>query len=150
MKRTFEYTWMKIAKNEIGVKEIIGEQHNSRIIEYHSTTLLKASNDEVPWCSSFVNWCMNQAGCKITKSASARSWTKYGIKTPLTYGSIVIISRGNDPRFGHVGFVTRFTSDRVWLLGGNQSNEVNIRSFKTDRIVDVVLPKDHESHKIPL
>ncbi len=50
-------SWMKIALAELGVHEnsLPGHQ-NQRIIQYHAATSLKAQTDEVPWCSSFVNW----------------------------------------------------------------------------------------------
>eukprot|EP01156_Anaeramoeba_ignava_P011257 Anaeramoba_ignava/a482504_22.p5 GENE.a482504_22~~a482504_22.p5 ORF type:complete len:143 (+),score=5.17 a482504_22:255-683(+) len=75
--------WFKIALEEMwaGVTEIRGRKHNPRIIEYHKSTTLRASNDETAWCSSFVNWCIEQAGLKGTDSAAARSWLKWGKKT---------------------------------------------------------------------
>lgn len=47
----------EIAKSQIGVKEKDGNEHNPQIIEYHIASVLKATTDETPWCSSFVNWC---------------------------------------------------------------------------------------------
>ena len=52
--------WLEIALKEVGVSEIKGGE-NKRILEYHASTTLKAKEDEIPWCSSFVNWCMVQA-----------------------------------------------------------------------------------------
>jgi uncharacterized protein (TIGR02594 family) len=140
MKRTHEYKWMVIAKNETGTNEITGAKHNPRIIEYHATTTLKATTDEVPWCASFVNWVMKQAGLKITGSASARSWCKYGEEVEPQYGCIVVTSRGDNPQAGHVGFLVRVSADRVWLLGGNQSNTVKISSFPRSRVLNYRMP----------
>jgi len=70
MKR--EPEWLVIARGEIGQKEIKGGKHNPRILEYHATTTRKATTDEVSWCSSFVNWCMTQAGYEGTNSAWAK------------------------------------------------------------------------------
>jgi hypothetical protein len=66
--------WMAVAMREIGQKEIRGPEHNPRIIEYHAATTLKASTDETPWCSSFVNWCLRQVSIAGTNSAAAVSW----------------------------------------------------------------------------
>lgn len=140
MKRTYEYKWMTIAKNESGTNEVLGKEHNPRIIAYHATTTLKATTDEVPWCSSFVNWCMKEAGLSYTKLASARSWCKYGEEVDLQYGCIVITSRGSNPQAGHVGFLVRATADRIWLLGGNQSNIVKISSFPRSRVLNARMP----------
>ena len=50
------------ARGELGVQEDTGPGSNPRVIEYlHSTTLEggAASTDETPWCSAFVNWCVD-------------------------------------------------------------------------------------------
>jgi len=67
--------WMDIAVAELGVHEDSHPgQHNSRILEYHQTTTLKATTDETPWCSSFVNWVMIQSGRqgKLMQSVARR------------------------------------------------------------------------------
>ncbi|MGR2462212.1 hypothetical protein ACUX4R_25305, partial [Salmonella enterica] len=47
--------WMTVARGELGVKEYSGKfNNNPRILEYHKTTSLGASEDEVSWCASFV------------------------------------------------------------------------------------------------
>lgn len=46
--------WLRRAIKEIGVKEDPTSNSNSRIIEYHAETSLKATDDVVPWCASFA------------------------------------------------------------------------------------------------
>ena len=73
--------WLEIAEREQGVAEVPGAGDNPRVVDYlMSTTLgsLENQNDETPWCSAFVNWCMEQAGIKGTNSAWARSWLDWG------------------------------------------------------------------------
>jgi len=98
--------WMEIAKKEIGQKEIAGKDNNARIVQYHSTTTLKATKDETPWCSSFVNWVMTQSGYKGTNSASAFSWKSWGkrVSEPCS-GAIAVFDHGKGA--GHVGFVSK-------------------------------------------
>ncbi len=63
--------WMDIATAELGVHEdSLPGQHNARIVEYHQTTTLKATDDETPWCSSFVNWVMKQSGRSGTNAGN--------------------------------------------------------------------------------
>jgi uncharacterized protein (TIGR02594 family) len=129
--------WMDIAEKEIGQAEVRGGE-NPRIIEYHATTTLKAKEDEVPWCSAFVNWCLLQAGIKGTNSAAAKSWLTWGeeIEVP-EYGCICVIRKVikvADPATGsssgyHVAFWLRDDGKRVWLLGGNQGDTVKEMSF---------------------
>lgn len=123
--------WFEIALNEIGTKEIQGKDHNERIIEYHSTTTLKAQEDEISWCSSFVNWCLKQCGVDHTKSAAARSWEKWGEKIDEPkIGDIVVFRRVDSSWAGHVGFFVAQDKERILVLGGNQSNDVCFQWYK--------------------
>ncbi|MBC9208268.1 TIGR02594 family protein [Roseomonas aerophila] len=129
--------WMAIAENELGVAEIPGRQHNPRIVEYHMTTSLQAGDDETPWCASFVNWVMRQAGYSGTNSAAAKSWKGWGSASGGRYGAITVLRRqrsGHDASTGsssgfHVGFMTKQTAGHIQLLGGNQGNMVKLSNF---------------------
>jgi uncharacterized protein (TIGR02594 family) len=134
--------WISVAEAEVGTQEIAGRRHNPRIIEYHSTTG-RFSDDETAWCASFVNWVLRQAGKTGTGSAMAMSFASYGTRLERpAYGSIAVISYGGGR--GHVGFVVGRQGDRVLLLGGNQSNGVNVRAFGTSQIVAYVVPPGYE------
>jgi uncharacterized protein (TIGR02594 family) len=133
-----KFTWLTIAEDEIGEKEVPGLNHNPRIIEYHRETTLSATTDEVPWCSSFVNWVMKRAGYTPTRSAAARSWATYGKDTPPVQGCIVVLTRNGG---GHVGFYVKSSANYVWVLGGNQSNAVNISAYPKSRVIAYRVPK---------
>lgn len=131
--------WYDIAQAEMGVKEILGaSKNNHRIIEYHATTSLGAKTDEVPWCSSFVNWVMKQAGIEGTNNALAKSWETWGnaVTTPIK-GDVVVIKRKNenqDAQTGsstgyHVGFYVTSNKLVITILGGNQGNSVKKSNF---------------------
>lgn len=138
--------WLAVALDEVGTKEIAGDEHNPRIVEYHKTTTLAASSDEVPWCSSFVNWVMKQVGIKGTRSAAARSWLTWGrpLSEPV-YGCIVVMRRGKAPAAGHVGFYLEpVGTDYIRVLGGNQSNQVNAATFRRSTVLAYRWPIGHE------
>src|SRR4051812_47905079 len=97
--------WLVLASQELGVSEVVGLDHNKRILEYHSVTSLHAETDEVPWCSSFVNWCMKNSMIRGTYSAAARSWLSWGYECEPIHGCITILERGKDGTSGHVGFL---------------------------------------------
>lgn len=134
--------WMKVAEAEIGVSEYsTKDMHNSRIVEYHQTTSGKFTDDETPWCSSFVNWVMKQSGYAGTGNALARSWLNWGseLSEPV-YGAVTVIKKigkktdsytGSTTGF-HVGFLIEETKERVRLLGGNQSDSVKYSNFKKE------------------
>ena len=127
--------WIPIAQGEIGQHEIRGGE-NPRIIAYHATTTLKATEDEVPWCSSFVNWCLTQAGYKGTNSAWARSWMGWGYACLQEPGCVVVLQRGNNAQTGHVGFfMGQKLGGWVSVLGGNQGDRVCLASFPAEMVL---------------
>lgn len=135
---TTNLTWMKIARQEIGQKEIEGVQDNPRIVEYHKATDLGESDDETPWCSSFVNWVFMQCGMKRTKDAMARSWLNWGFPMDKPdYGCIVVFWRDNPEGYkGHVGFYTGVDSNGdLLVLGGNQDNQVKIKAYSKNQVL---------------
>ena len=137
-----EFPWMAVATREIGTKEYAGAADNPRIVEYLSSTNLgvqERSNDETLWCSAFANWCVESAGFEGTDSAWAKSWLTWGKKlsTPRR-GCVVVFTR--DGGGGHVGFFVSKTSSRIKVLGGNQSDEVNISAYGADRLLGYRIP----------
>lgn len=139
--------WMVFATQELakGVHEIRGPEHNPRILAYHAATSFKATTDEVPWCSSFVNWCMQQAGYEGTRSAAARSWLTYG--DPLDaarYGAIAVFARGKNPAQGHVAFFTDWQDeDTMLILGGNQHDAVSIIAKPAATLLSLRWPRPY-------
>lgn len=132
---TLSTPWMAYAQNEIKQKEIKGTEHNPRIIAYHATTTLNADKDETAWCSSFVNWCLKQAGIKGTDSAAAISWLNWGKSTSAQSGAITVIYNSKKANSSlttsgnHVGFLVQETATHFAILGGNQSDQVKISSY---------------------
>lgn len=134
--------WIPIAEGEIGQREIKGARHNPRVLEYHATTG-RFSDDETPWCASFVNWVLLQAGQSGTGSARALSFRSYGEELDRpAYGSIAVFSWGGGK--GHVGFVVGKQGDSLLVLGGNQGNQVKISAYNTGKIVAYVVPAGYQ------
>lgn len=137
---------LKIAEGEIGIKEIPGSGDNPRILEYHACTSLKATDDETPWCSAFVNWVICKAGGTGTNNAMARSWLKWGVPIEEPFpGCIVILKRGNPPS-GHVGIFKYRRSPGGWvhIIGGNQSDQVKISLYAESGVLGYRWEATHE------
>lgn len=128
--------WIRAALEEMGQAEVPGPKHNKRILEYHSTTSLQAEQDEVPWCSSFVNWCFKRALIRGTGKANARSWLTWGypMEKPVV-GCVVILSRGTNHLQGHVGFFWQEDDATVTVLGGNQNNRVCFKKYPRENVL---------------
>ncbi|HHR6457149.1 TPA: TIGR02594 family protein [Providencia alcalifaciens] len=147
-----EPKWLVEARKEIGQREIKGPASNPRIDQYWRDSKLSGlvgTDDKVPWCAGFVNAMLERSGIRSTRSDSSRSYLNYGVKLyEPKYGCIVILSRTGG---GHVGFVVGKTESGLLLvLGGNQSDEVNIKAFKTERVTGYCYPEGVEVDNRPL
>lgn len=149
-----ELKHVALARTYIGVQEIKGPKHEAKIIE-----LIKAAvttnpkddlswlfgkdskgipkyNDEVAWCGSFLGGVFAKVGlgAKIPKAFyQAKAWEKVGteLKKPA-YGCVVTFTRNGG---GHVGLVVGVTKGGMLkVLGGNQSDGVNIMDFDPKRV----------------
>lgn len=129
---------LKIALSEYGTKEVPYDGNNPEITKYAVRSGIKGiSDDEVPWCSSFINWCAFMAKLERTNNPVARSWMKIGeeVKEPET-GDLVILKRGNKSWQGHVGIFINYVDDSlIRVLGGNQNDEVNISVMRCKNVV---------------
>lgn len=128
--------WFQAARGEIGTKEITSGGYNPRVLEYLKTVGLNRMD---AWCSAFVAWCLKSGGASITGiTAAARSNVNAScyekIQDPL-HGCVAVFSRGSDPSKGHVGFVESIQGGKIKIIGGNQSDAVNIRGIPTGRLL---------------
>ena len=126
--------WFQVALREEGVTEIPGPANNPKILEYHITTSLDrdlARKDSTAWCSSFVNWCMEQVESVGTDSAWAKSWNNWQLKLEVPrIGCVVVFSRDTATKSGgHVGFFIGENDTSIEVLGGNQGDKVSRLSF---------------------
>ena len=133
--------WMQVAQKEIGQSEIAGVKNNTRILEYHAATSLNATTDEVPWCSSFVSWCLEKTGVSSAKSAWARSYLNWGKKIEKPhYGCIAVFKRGKSS--GHVAFFVEENALSITVLGGNQGNKVCKANYLKSDLLGYRMPLD--------
>ena len=121
--------WLLFAYKEIGqAADSSPGKQNKEVLKYLQSCSGNFTNDEVPWCSAFVNWCVAQCGYKGTGDAVSTSWLNwpsgYKLSRPKI-GSIVVMKRPHGT--GHVGFVwnPNPVGKRIAVLGGNQSASQN-------------------------
>ena len=131
---------LKIAFNELGTEEIVGNQDNPEVLKYaNDTGITGITNDEIPWCSTFVNWVAWKAGLQFTKKANARSWLNVGTKvTSPEPGDVVVFWRESPQSWkGHVGIFLGVSADRkrVYCLGGNQGNRVSVSAYRLNTVL---------------
>lgn len=131
---------LKIAFNELGTEEIVGKKHNPEVLKYAKDTKIAGiTTDEIPWCSTFVNWVAWKAGLQFSGKANARSWLNIGTKVTMPEpGDIVVFWRESPQSWkGHVGVFLGFSADkkRVYCLGGNQGNRVSISGYRANTVL---------------
>ena len=155
--------WLDYLSNHIGLKEIAGPKHNPLIVEWGRVAGIDWwNNDEDAWCAVAVNGALVHSGFPSTRSALARSFTRYGtrLERPVR-GAIVVFPRGSNPLYGHVGVVDEVhPNGTVTVVNGNVSNEVRRSVFRIASILPdgirwppgVVPPREGEPHTadIPL
>ncbi len=138
-------TAFDLAERFIGMDEVPGSHSNPQILAMLHLDAKWPEGDEVPWCSAFVNYIAWLLRLPRSKSLRARSWLEVG--RPVRADArgylaevgfdIVILKRGtgdqpgpgviNAP--GHVGFFAGFDPGGMGVLGGNQSNQVSLRTY---------------------
>lgn len=135
---------MKVAYGELGVKALPEGQSNPRITEYHAGTNIAGYDDKAAWCSSFINWVFNRVGVSGTDSALARSWLNWGVALESPVEGCVVVLEREDPSgwMGHVGLYLRTEGERIYLLGGNQLDEVCEHNYDSSAVIAYRWPID--------
>lgn len=129
-----ELSWIAEARKNIGEFEIKGPKHNPKIVQWWKDIKRGGiKDDETPWCAAFVGAMLEHVGIRSSRFESAKSYLDWGDKlTSPHYGCIVVFTRTGG---GHVGFVVgQAPNGDLLVLGGNQSDAVNIRAFSKDRV----------------
>jgi len=150
--KKIEITAYDLAQRFVGMTEVAGKVSNPQILAMLQLDQLWPEQDEVPWCSAFVNYITWLLRLPRSKSLGARSWLQVGIPIPINFEDpepgfdVVILKRGERDQPGpevidapgHVGFFAGIEFPAIVLiLGGNQSDSVNISRFLIQNILGI-------------
>jgi len=141
---------MVVAASLIGTKEIPGGKSNPIIMEWAKKLGLDKiyTNDDTAWCGLFYANVMSEAGRPVVLETRDK-WDylralKYATcfeKVELDsvrFGDTLIFNR---PGGAHIGFCVGEDKDCFHVLGGNQSNMVNVIRILKKRAVHARRPK---------
>ena len=146
-----EYKWVAAARAQLGQKEIPGKSHNSRIVDWFKQAGAGwFKDDETPWCGAFAAYCMIVAGQPIPpkgEAVRAKAWASWGKDTPPRVGAVAVFGREGG---GHVGFAVGESATNLYILGGNQSNQVTITPIAKSRLIALRWPAGLPLSDIPL
>lgn len=120
-----------------GVKEVSGHRNNNNIVawarEVGGWIGSWYNKDSIPWCGLFIAVCAKRAGLPYNQKAlSALSWAAWGnlVRDPML-GDILTFTRKGG---GHVGIYVGESKNYYHVLGGNQSDQVNIKMMPKYRL----------------
>lgn len=133
--------WIVEARKHIGVTEVPGPRHNPLVLAIWKALGQPFTDDETPWCGGFTGYVLNQVGIKGSNSpAWAKSWATWGKPCDRALGAVAVFGRAGGG--GHVGFLVGVSADgkRLYILGGNQSNQVNISPIDASRLIALRWP----------
>jgi uncharacterized protein (TIGR02594 family) len=145
-----EVTAYSLAQRFVGLREVSGVASNAHILAMLQLDAKWPKDDAVPWCSAFANWIAWLLRLPRSKSLVARSWL--GVGTPVALedaqpeNDVVVLKRGKAPQPGpavldapgHVGFFAGLDGTAaVLILGGNQSDSVNVSRFAARDVLGV-------------
>lgn len=127
-----------------GTKEIPGAKSNAVIMQWAKEVGISGkvyTNDDTAWCGLFMAVVVKRSGREpIAQPLWARNWAKWGVSTPTAMlGDILVFSRKGGG--GHVGVYVGEDDQCYHVLGGNQSNMVNVTRIQKSRCIAIRRPK---------
>ena len=129
-----------LARLEIGTYEW-AEGSNPRVDAYFDDVGYPSMTDETAWCAAFVGAMLKRCGLPHTGKLTARSYLDWGKPVDLSKaqpGDVVVLWRGSPTSWqGHVGLYDRQADGNVYLLGGNQRDQVSVAGYSIDRVLSV-------------
>jgi uncharacterized protein (TIGR02594 family) len=95
----------------------------------------------VPWCGYAVAYSIKKAGGKPPANyASGNGYVRYGKAVKLSQarkGDIVTVRSSRARSGSHVGIFSHKQKGRVCLIGGNQSNRVQVSCYRAASVRSV-------------
>jgi len=138
------YDWLKDEKaprilvqavKQLGVKEIVGKEHNPIILGWAKELKLASvyNADEIAWCGLFIAYCAKMAALEVVdKPLWALNWAKWGYEpSEPMLGDILTFKRNGG---GHVGIYVGEDDTHYHVLGGNQGNSVSVSRIAKSRL----------------
>lgn len=132
--------WMAEMHRKSGLHEV---RDNAALSEWLKSWGRYLGNPKtLPWCGDAVESCIAKTLPQEPLPSNpffAQAWAKFGIDaTAPVVGSIGVIRWTASS--GHVGIVAGIDGDRINLLGGNQSNAINVSSFPRSKFISFRWP----------
>lgn len=136
MQKGYEWLWnepgpamLKEMLELYGTKEVLGGNNNPVIMGWATETNTTYPGDATAWCGLAVSVAAKRAGWDYFPGKNAlwaRNWALWGQPVPkerAMLGDVLVFARGTG---GHVALYVGEDATHFHILGGNQSDTVNI------------------------
>jgi uncharacterized protein (TIGR02594 family) len=137
--------WYEQALSLVGTKEDRTVKSNPEILKWAKDLNIDYNSDDIPWCGLFVAHCVGAAlpDEQLPKHPlRARSWSSFGEQCDPKQGAVLVFWRGSkDAATGHVGFYHSEDGAAFHVLGGNQSDSVNVARIGKNRLLSSRWPR---------
>jgi uncharacterized protein (TIGR02594 family) len=130
----------ELAKAEVGTVEWKNGDNPKVVAYFRDSGNAGVKDDETAWCAAFVGAMLKRAGMKGTGKLNARSYLQWGVpveRKDARPGDVVIFKRGNSSWQGHVAFFVKDRGALIDVLGGNQSNAVNVKGYQAAALLGI-------------
>jgi uncharacterized protein (TIGR02594 family) len=129
----------ELAQKEIGTVEW-AKGDNPKVVAYFKDSgNAGVKDDATAWCAAFVGAMLARSGVKGTGKLNARSYLDWGVpveRKDARPGDVVVFERGTGWQ-GHVGFLVKDRGAFIDVLGGNQSDAVNVKPQQATALLGI-------------
>ena len=147
-----EPVWMREARRLTGVREVAGKGSNPVIMSWAKRLggwiASYFTDDDIAWCGLFMAHVLGLTLPREPLPANplgALQYNKFGRQlAEPALGAIMTFSRAGG---GHVGLYVGEDASHYHILGGNQSNSVQISRIEKKRLSDIRWPKTGEPER---
>ena len=121
-----------------GTRETPGPGNNPSIMQWADAIGLSSAYtaDSIPWCGLAMGYVAGQAGWDFAPNGNAlwaRNWLHWGTPQEIAMlGDVLVFSRQSG---GHVGIYVGEDTLAFHVLGGNQSDQVNIKRIRRNKLL---------------
>lgn len=144
--------WVKEMKKVYGLHEVRDKARLQAWLKSDGKTL--GDPTALPWCGDAAETAMKLAlpdepfvGSLAINPYFARHWATFG-REAMGYGAVGVFSRG--PTSGHVGFLVGEDDTCLHVLGGNQSDGINVTRVEKWRLLAARWPLTYDRAPAPL
>lgn len=140
--------WMAEMHRKMGLHEV---RDNALLTAWLKVGRFLGNPAQLPWCGDAIESCLAKTLPSEPLPANpffAQSWASFGVDVVVPLVGCIGVIRWAATS-GHVGIVAGIEGSTVYLLGGNQSNAINVSGFPRSKFIAFRWPKTYPRKAYP-